>query len=124
MKEKLEKEKKIEHRMYCRKSAMRCAVYHEDGVCPDIRDCEACKEENKLKQSTITMEITELGRNLFGNNIRVEKTENSWEVGIIENNILESGEYINRQFSYRIGKNPLEVKALIDMGIIRLVALT
>ncbi len=24
---------------------MRCAVYHPDGICPDVRDCEACKED-------------------------------------------------------------------------------
>jgi hypothetical protein len=34
---------KPKHRMYCAKSGMRCAVYHYDGICPDIRDCEACK---------------------------------------------------------------------------------
>lgn len=32
--------------MYCRKSNMRCLVYHSDGMCPDITDCEACKLEN------------------------------------------------------------------------------
>lgn len=31
--------------MYCSKSNMRCLVYHPDGVCPDVRDCEACKAE-------------------------------------------------------------------------------
>ena len=32
------------HRMYCVKSGMRCLVYHPDGICPDVRDCEACKD--------------------------------------------------------------------------------
>ena len=34
-----------EHRRYCRKSGLACLVYHIDGICPDVRDCEACKEE-------------------------------------------------------------------------------
>lgn len=37
----------MEHRKYCTKSNMRCAVFHVDGICPDVRDCEACKEETK-----------------------------------------------------------------------------
>lgn len=36
---------KLQHRRYCGKSIMRCLVYHPDGICPDITDCEACKEE-------------------------------------------------------------------------------
>lgn len=24
---------------------MYCLVYHADGICPDIRDCEGCKNE-------------------------------------------------------------------------------
>ena len=35
------------HRKYCRKSDMKCLVYHVDGICPDERDCEACKLEKK-----------------------------------------------------------------------------
>lgn len=41
------KDIKPEHKMYCTKSNMRCAVFHTDGICPDVRDCEACKVENK-----------------------------------------------------------------------------
>lgn len=36
---------KKKHRMYCAKSGIRCLVLHPDGMCPDIRDCEACKAE-------------------------------------------------------------------------------
>ena len=38
---------KIKHRMYCAKSNMRCAVYHPDGICPNIADCEVCLEESR-----------------------------------------------------------------------------
>lgn len=38
---------KPQHRRYCSKSGMRCAVNHPDGICPDIRDCEACKLESQ-----------------------------------------------------------------------------
>lgn len=38
-------EHKPHHRMYCGKSGMRCLVYHADGICPDVRDCDACKLE-------------------------------------------------------------------------------
>ena len=34
------------HRMYCAMSGMRCLVYHPNGICPDIRDCEACRQDN------------------------------------------------------------------------------
>ena len=44
-----EKQPKLKHKMYCSKSDMRCAVYHTDGICPDVRDCEACKSENQRK---------------------------------------------------------------------------
>ena len=42
-KELKKKKEKLIHRMYCAKSGMRCVVYHLDGICPDVRDCEACK---------------------------------------------------------------------------------
>lgn len=32
-----------QHRMYCGKSGMVCAVNHGPDGCPDVRDCEACK---------------------------------------------------------------------------------
>lgn len=35
------------HRMYCGHSGLMCLVYHADGVCPDVRDCEACKANRK-----------------------------------------------------------------------------
>ncbi len=38
--------KEIAHRRYCAMSKMRCLVYHPNGICPDIRDCEACKQDN------------------------------------------------------------------------------
>lgn len=33
------------HSKYCGKNGMVCLVYHTDGICPDVRDCEACKAE-------------------------------------------------------------------------------
>jgi len=39
----------VKHLPYCRKSGVSCLVMHSDGVCPDVRDCEACKAD-KLKQ--------------------------------------------------------------------------
>ena len=30
------------HRKYCAKSGLACLVYHSNGICPDVRDCEAC----------------------------------------------------------------------------------
>lgn len=38
---------KLKHRMYCAKSGMACAVFHEDGICPDVRDCEGCAAERQ-----------------------------------------------------------------------------
>lgn len=35
-----------QHRRYCGKSGMVCAVAHGPEGCPDVRDCEACKIEN------------------------------------------------------------------------------
>ncbi len=36
---------KVAHRRFCGKSGFNCAVYHLDGICPDVRDCEGCKAE-------------------------------------------------------------------------------
>ena len=41
------KQPKLKHEMYCSRSNMRCAVYHLDGICPDVRDCAACKAEKE-----------------------------------------------------------------------------
>lgn len=42
----MNKLKKPPHRMYCAKSGMACLVYHYNGICPDVVDCEGCKAEN------------------------------------------------------------------------------
>lgn len=42
----MNKEKpKLKHKMYCAKSNMRCLVDHLGETCPDVTDCEACKED-------------------------------------------------------------------------------
>lgn len=67
------------------------------------------------------MEITELGKKLLGNDIEVYKSKSGWEVSIISMESYRNGRNANFSDKYRIGQNPLEVKALIDMGIINLI---